>query len=117
MTESHPFFSPKAHGFVRVAAASPAVHVGDPKANAGEHLALIRQAVATPLLHIGPTRDLPLFDGLEAAFADASAAGIPGLVPVGASAAPLAGVGAAWAVRGQYRLCTHLSGHSAAVRQ
>lgn len=48
---------------------------------------------------------------------DASAAGIPGLVPVGASPAPLAGVGAAWAVRGQYRLCTHLSGHSAAVRQ
>lgn len=44
MTESHPFFSPKTHGFVRVAAAGPVVHVGDPKANAGEHLALIRQA-------------------------------------------------------------------------
>ena len=55
--------------------------------------------------------------GAAGGSADASAAGIPGLVPVGASAAPLAGVGAAWAVRGQYRLCTHLSGHSAAVRQ
>ena len=55
--------------------------------------------------------------GAAGGSADASAAGIPGLVPVGASPAPLAGVGAAWAVRGQYRLCTHLSGHSAAVRQ
>lgn len=44
MTESHPFFSPKTHGFVRVAAAGPVVHVGDPKANAAEHLDLIRQA-------------------------------------------------------------------------
>ena len=38
--------------------------------------ALIRQAVATPLLHIGPKRDLPLFDGLQATFADASDAGV-----------------------------------------
>ncbi len=44
MTESHPFFSPKTHGFVRVAAATPVSHVGDPVANAQEHLALIRQA-------------------------------------------------------------------------
>lgn len=44
MTESHPFFSPKTHGFVRVAAATPVSHVGDPVANAQAHLALIRQA-------------------------------------------------------------------------
>ncbi|MBU2347759.1 MAG: NAD(+) synthase, partial [Alphaproteobacteria bacterium] len=44
MTETHPFFSPETHGFVRVAAATPVSHVGDPKANAEEHLALIRQA-------------------------------------------------------------------------
>ncbi|MED5537454.1 MAG: NAD(+) synthase [Pseudomonadota bacterium] len=44
MTESHPFFSPKTHGFVRVAAATPVSHVGDPAANAQAHLALIRQA-------------------------------------------------------------------------
>ena len=44
MAEPLPFFSPKTHGFVRVAAATPVVHVADPKANAQEHLALIRQA-------------------------------------------------------------------------
>ena len=44
MTDASSFFSPKTHGFVRVAAATPVAHVGDPKANAGEHLALIRQA-------------------------------------------------------------------------
>jgi NAD+ synthase (glutamine-hydrolysing) len=44
MTESHPFFSPKTHGFVRVAAATPVSHVGDPVENAQAHLALIRQA-------------------------------------------------------------------------
>ena len=44
MTDASSFFSPKTQGFVRVAAATPVAHVGDPKANAGEHLALIRQA-------------------------------------------------------------------------
>ena len=44
MADASSFFSPKTHGFVRVAAATPVVHVGDPKANAAEHLALIRQA-------------------------------------------------------------------------
>ncbi len=65
----------------------------------------------------GPAYPVRRQHGAAGGSADASAAGIPGLVPVGASPAPLAGVGAAWAVRGQYRLCTHLSGHSAAVRQ
>ena len=44
MADASSFFSPKTHGFVRVAAATPVVHVGDPKANAAEHLALIREA-------------------------------------------------------------------------
>ncbi|GAW41621.1 Glutamine-dependent NAD(+) synthetase [Brevundimonas sp. SH203] len=44
MADISSFHSPKTHGFVRVAAATPVVHVGDPKANAGEHLTLIRQA-------------------------------------------------------------------------
>lgn len=44
MADTLPFFSPKTHGFVRVAAATPVSHVGDPKANAEEHVALIRQA-------------------------------------------------------------------------
>ena len=44
MAETHSFHSPKTHGFVRVAAATPVSHVGDPRANAEEHLALIRRA-------------------------------------------------------------------------
>ena len=44
MSEPHAFHSPKTHGFVRVAAATPISHVGDPRANAAEHVALIRQA-------------------------------------------------------------------------
>ena len=44
MSRQHPFFSPAAHGFVRVAAATPVVHTADPAANAEEHIALIRQA-------------------------------------------------------------------------
>ena len=44
MARKHPFFSPAAHGFVRVAAATPVVHTADPKANADEHERLIAQA-------------------------------------------------------------------------
>ncbi|WP_282009574.1 NAD(+) synthase [Brevundimonas aveniformis] len=46
MAQTHPFFSPASHGFVRVAAATPVVHIADPKANAAEHVALIEQAAA-----------------------------------------------------------------------
>ena len=44
MAEPHPFHFPRTHGFVRVAAATPVVHIADPAANAEEHAALIRQA-------------------------------------------------------------------------
>ncbi|WP_426039398.1 NAD(+) synthase [Brevundimonas sp. DC300-4] len=44
MAKTDPFHSPRTHGFVRVAAATPVVHIADPKANAEEHLALIREA-------------------------------------------------------------------------
>ena len=44
MPETHAFHSARTHGFVRVAAATPVVHIADPKANAVEHEALIRQA-------------------------------------------------------------------------
>ena len=44
MSKTHAFHSPRTHGFVRVAAATPVVHIADPKANAEEHVALIRQA-------------------------------------------------------------------------
>ena len=44
MPKAHPFHSIRTHGFVRVAAATPVVHIADPAANAQEHAALIRQA-------------------------------------------------------------------------
>jgi NAD+ synthase (glutamine-hydrolysing) len=44
LAETRTFHSPAAHGFVRVAAATPVVHTADPVANADEHIALIRQA-------------------------------------------------------------------------
>ena len=44
MAQIDSFHSARRHGFVRVAAATPVVHIADPKANAGEHLGLIRQA-------------------------------------------------------------------------
>jgi NAD+ synthase (glutamine-hydrolysing) len=44
LAKTHAFHSPRTHGFVRVAAATPVVHIADPKANAEEHIALIKQA-------------------------------------------------------------------------
>ena len=44
MPKTHAFHSRRTHGFVRVAAATPVVHIADPKANAQEHLTLIRRA-------------------------------------------------------------------------
>ena len=44
MASNSSFHAPRAHGFVRVAAATPVVHVADPAANAEEHERLIRQA-------------------------------------------------------------------------
>ncbi|NBB50762.1 NAD(+) synthase [Rhizobium sp. CRIBSB] len=46
MARTHPFFSTRTHGFVRVAAATPVVHTGDPSANADEHIRLIEAAAA-----------------------------------------------------------------------
>jgi NAD+ synthase (glutamine-hydrolysing) len=46
MAQTHPFFSPATHGFVRVAAATPVVYPADPKANADEHIRLIEAAAA-----------------------------------------------------------------------
>jgi len=44
LPKTRAFHSPAAHGFVRVAAATPVVHTADPVANADEHVALIEQA-------------------------------------------------------------------------
>ena len=46
MASNSSFHAPRAHGFLRVAAATPVVHVADPAANAEEHARLIRQAGA-----------------------------------------------------------------------
>jgi NAD+ synthase (glutamine-hydrolysing) len=44
LAEPHAFHLPRTHGFVRVAAATPVVHIADPAANAEEHINLIRRA-------------------------------------------------------------------------
>src|SRR5690606_6485109 len=44
MASNSSFHAPSRHGFVRVAAATPVVHIADPAANAEEHARLIRQA-------------------------------------------------------------------------
>lgn len=46
MAAAHPFHSPRTHGFVRVGAASPLVHLADPAANAAEHRRWIAAARA-----------------------------------------------------------------------
>jgi NAD+ synthase (glutamine-hydrolysing) len=46
MARTEPFHAPRTQDFVRVAAASPVVHIADPAANMLEHAALIEQAGA-----------------------------------------------------------------------
>ena len=46
MARTEPFHAPRNQGFVRVAAATPVVHTGDPAANMLEHVAMIEQAGA-----------------------------------------------------------------------
>src|SRR5688572_4797885 len=46
MPNSHPFFSLHRQGFVRVAACTPRIEVGDPLSNADETLALMREGEA-----------------------------------------------------------------------
>ena len=43
MEKAHPFYSHHRQGFVRVAACTPRIHVGDPQANAKETLELMRE--------------------------------------------------------------------------
>ncbi|MBN8529515.1 MAG: NAD(+) synthase [Caulobacterales bacterium] len=46
MARTELFHAPRNQGFVRVAAATPVVHIADPAANASQHIALIEQAGA-----------------------------------------------------------------------
>ena len=45
MASRDAFFNPYRHGFVRAALATPAVRIGDPRANAAATLELMRRAV------------------------------------------------------------------------
>ena len=82
MEKSHPFYSHHRQGFVRVAACTPRIHVGDPAGNARETLELMREgerrhvdlmvfpelglsAYAIDDLHLQDA----LLDGVEAAIA------------------------------------------------
>ena len=101
MSPSHPFFDPATHGFVRVAAATPSVAVGDPGCNAGFTIELAEQAhaehvdlVVYPELNLSSYAidDLHLQDGMlgavDAALADVVEASNR-LRPVLAVGAPL----------------------------
>ncbi len=82
MGAPHAFFSHHRQGFVRVAACTPRIHVGDPRANARETLALMQQGDARHVdLMVYPELGLSayaiddlhlqdaLLDGVEAAIA------------------------------------------------
>lgn len=101
MPETHSFFSPRTHGFVRVAAATPVVHIADPQSNAAEHEALIRQAgeqgidlIVFPELSLSAyaiddlSMQAALLDAVEARIVDLCAA-IEGTGVVAVIGAPL----------------------------
>ncbi len=98
----HPFFDPATHGFVRVAAATPAVSVNDPACNADATIDLARQAhersvdlVVFPELNLSSYAidDLHLQQGMHAAVTaalDRVVAETAGLDPVLLVGVPLA---------------------------
>lgn len=93
MPKTHPFHSPRTHGFVRVAAATPVVHTADPAANAGEHIALIRQAGAQGVdLIVFPELSLSGYAIDDLLMQDALLAEVERQIAVLAGAADAAGV-------------------------
>lgn len=93
MAQSHPFHSPRTHGFVRVAAATPVVHTADPAANAEEHIALIRQAGAQGVdLIVFPELSLSGYAIDDLLMQDALLAEVERQIAVLADAADAAGV-------------------------
>ncbi len=93
MAKTHPFHSPRTHGFVRVAAATPVVHTADPAANAAEHIALIRQAGAQGVdLIVFPELSLSGYALDDLVMQDALLAGVERQIAVLAAAADEAGV-------------------------
>lgn len=93
MAQPHPFHSPRTHGFVRVAAATPVVHTADPAANAAEHIALIRQAGAQGVdLIVFPELSLSGYAIDDLLMQDALLAEVERQIAVLAEAAEKAGV-------------------------
>ena len=93
MPKTHPFHSPRTHGFVRVAAATPVVHTADPAANAEEHVALIRQAGAQGVdLIVFPELSLSGYAIDDLLMQDALLAEVERQIAVLAGAADKAGV-------------------------
>jgi len=93
MPRIHPFHSPRTHGFVRVAAATPVVHTADPAANAEEHIALIQQAGAQGVdLIVFPELSLSGYAIDDLLMQDALLAEVERQVAVLAEAADKAGV-------------------------
>ena len=93
MAQTHPFHSPRTHGFVRVAAATPVVHTADPAANADEHAALIREAGAQGVdLIVFPELSLSGYAIDDLLMQDALLAEVERQIAVLADAADQAGV-------------------------
>ena len=93
MPKPYPFHSHRTHGFVRVAAATPVVHTADPAANAGEHIALIRQAGAQGVdLIVFPELSLSGYAIDDLMMQDALLAEVERQIAVLAGAADAAGV-------------------------
>jgi NAD+ synthase (glutamine-hydrolysing) len=96
MPDRPDFHSPRTHGFVRVAAATPVVHIADPVANAEKHADLIRSAgaqgcelIVFPELSVSAYAiddlhlQIALLDGVERALGTlADVAGEAGVVAV-----------------------------------
>src|SRR5690606_30004139 len=100
MASNSSFHAPRRHGFVRVAAATPVVHIADPAANAEEHERLIRQAGEQGVdLLIFPELSLSAYAiddlHLQAALLDEVERQIARLTEVADEAGVLAVVGAA----------------------
>ncbi|HEV2081729.1 MAG TPA: NAD(+) synthase [Brevundimonas sp.] len=110
MAKLHPFHSPRTHGFVRVAAATPVVHVADPVANADEHAGLIAQAGARGVdLIVFPELSLSAYavDDLhmQAALLDQVERALPRLAEAARDAGVVAVVGAPLRLRDRLYNC------------
>ncbi len=93
MAKTHPFHAPRNQGFVRVAAATPVVHIADPAANLLEHVALIEQAGAQGCdLIVFPELSLSAYATDDLVMQDALLDQIEACLPAIAAAARAAGI-------------------------